>query len=93
MNLAPRQTKSGDVRGDHKVVASLVPHNARVLDIGSADGELLDLLVRERQVDGRGIELSQEGVNRCVARGLSVIRAMLTRTCPTIRTGRSTSSS
>ncbi|EAV42633.1 methionine biosynthesis protein MetW [Roseibium aggregatum] len=74
MNLAPRQTKSGDVRGDHKVVASLVPHNARVLDIGSADGELLDLLVRERQVDGRGIELSQEGVNRCVARGLSVIQ-------------------
>lgn len=74
MNLAPRQTRPGEARGDHKVVASLVPKGARVLDIGSEDGALLDLLVTERQVDGRGIELSQSGVNRCVARGLSVIQ-------------------
>lgn len=74
MNLAPTQTKPGEVRGDHKVVASLVPNGVRVLDIGSADGALLDLLVRQRQADGRGIELSQAGVNRCVARGLSVIQ-------------------
>jgi len=74
MNLAPRQTRPGEERGDHKVVASLVPEGARVLDIGSGDGELLDLLVRERRVDGRGIELSQDGVNRCVARGLSAIQ-------------------
>ncbi|WP_298963908.1 methionine biosynthesis protein MetW [uncultured Roseibium sp.] len=74
MNLAPRQTRPGEVRGDHKVVASLVPEGARVLDIGSEDGALLDLLARERHIDGRGIELSQAGVNRCVARGLSVIQ-------------------
>ena len=64
MNLAPRQTRAGEVRGDHKVVASLVPLGGRVLDIGSEDGALLDHLVRERQVDGRGVELSQAGVNR-----------------------------
>ncbi|MBG6157615.1 methionine biosynthesis protein MetW [Labrenzia sp. EL_208] len=74
MNLAPRQTRAGEVRGDHRVVASLVPIGARVLDIGSEDGALLDHLVRQRQVDGRGVELSQVGVNRCVARGLSVIQ-------------------
>ncbi|CTQ58546.1 MAG: methionine biosynthesis protein MetW [Roseibium album] len=74
MNLAPRQTRTGEVRGDHRVVASLVPIGARVLDIGSEDGALLDHLVRQRQVDGRGVELSQVGVNRCVARGLSVIQ-------------------
>lgn len=74
MNLAPRQTRAGEVRGDHRVVASLVPLGARVLDIGSEDGALLDHLARERQVDGRGVELSQAGVNRCVARGLSVIQ-------------------
>jgi len=74
MNLAPMQARPGEARGDHKVVAELVPQGSRVLDIGSADGELLDLLARERNVDGRGIELSQDGVNRCVARGLSVIQ-------------------
>jgi methionine biosynthesis protein MetW len=31
-------------------------------------------LAEERSVDGRGIELSQQGVNDCVAKGLSVIQ-------------------
>ncbi|WP_289035093.1 methionine biosynthesis protein MetW [uncultured Roseibium sp.] len=62
------------VRGDHRVVSNLVPQGARVLDIGSSDGTLLMLLAKECGVDGRGIELSQDGVNKCVARGLSVIQ-------------------
>ena len=45
-----------------------------MLDVGCGDGELLRLLVEERDVDGRGIELSQQGVNDCVAKGLSVIQ-------------------
>jgi methionine biosynthesis protein MetW len=45
-----------------------------VLDIGCGDGTLLRLLAEKRGVDGRGIELSQAGVNSCVARGLSVIQ-------------------
>ena len=47
---------------------------SRVLDVGCGDGALLDYLVHFKQVDGRGIELSQAGVNACVARGLSVIQ-------------------
>jgi methionine biosynthesis protein MetW len=61
-------------RGDHRLVCDLVTPGARVLDIGCGDGALLDLLVRDRQVDGRGMELSQAGVNACVARGLSVVQ-------------------
>jgi methionine biosynthesis protein MetW len=45
-----------------------------VLDIGCGDGALLDLLVSDRNVDARGLELSQKGVNACVARGLSVVQ-------------------
>jgi methionine biosynthesis protein MetW len=55
-------------------VAELVAPGSRVLDVGCGDGELLRLLVEERQVDGRGIEISQQGVNDCVAKGLSVIQ-------------------
>ena len=47
---------------------------ARVLDVGCGDGALLDYLVHFKQVDGRGIELSQAGVNACVGVGLSVIQ-------------------
>ena len=55
-------------------VAELVAPKSRVLDVGCGDGALLRLLAEERSVDGRGIELSQQGVNDCVAKGLSVIQ-------------------
>jgi methionine biosynthesis protein MetW len=61
-------------RVDHLLIAEMVKPGARVLDIGCGDGELLSLLEAERDVDGRGIELSQSNVNLCVAKGLSVIQ-------------------
>jgi len=62
------------LRPDLQFVASLVPEGGRVLDVGCGDGALLEHLVREKGVVGRGIELSQEGVNACVRRGLSVVQ-------------------
>ena len=67
-------TAAARIRVDQKLIAELVTPRSRLLDVGCGDGVLLDLLVRERQVDGRGIELSQEGVNTCVARGLAVVQ-------------------
>lgn len=61
-------------RIDLRVVAELVAPGSRVLDVGCGDGALLALLARTRAVDGRGIELSQRGVNEAVARGLSVVQ-------------------
>ncbi|WP_346892875.1 methionine biosynthesis protein MetW [uncultured Roseibium sp.] len=74
MSITSQLTIGNDVRGDYRVVAEYVPIGSRVLDVGCGDGALLDLLVRERQVDGRGMELSQDGVNKCVERGLSVVQ-------------------
>ena len=62
------------VRSDHRLVADMVAPGSRVLDLGCEDGALLRLLADTRDVDGRGLELSQKGVNDCVAKGLSVIQ-------------------
>jgi methionine biosynthesis protein MetW len=61
-------------RVDLVMVAQMVDEGSRVLDVGCGDGELLRLLRDERAADGRGLELSQAGVNECVAKGLSVIQ-------------------
>ena len=61
-------------RTDLKIVAGFVTPGARVLDVGCGDGALLMRLEGEKQADGRGIELSQKGVNEAVARGLSVVQ-------------------
>ena len=74
--VQPMQDRSqpGRVRGDHEVIAQMVREGAKVLDIGCGDGALLQVLARERGARGRGMELSQAGVNACVAKGLAVVQ-------------------
>jgi methionine biosynthesis protein MetW len=69
-----RRARAIPARGDLVLVADMVEPRSRVLDVGCGDGTLLRLLAQEKGVDGRGIELSQSGVNDCVAKGLSVIQ-------------------
>src|ERR1051325_47970 len=73
LTMAEAARAPGGARVDHILVAEMVEPKSRVLDVGCGDGELLRLL-EQRGVDGRGIELSREGVNECVAKGLAVIQ-------------------
>jgi len=67
-------TRPQDIRVDLQLIAEMVEPGSRVLDVGCADGTLLSHLISTKDVDGRGIELSQAGVNSCVAKGLSIVQ-------------------
>ncbi|MGO8865305.1 MAG: methionine biosynthesis protein MetW [Alphaproteobacteria bacterium] len=68
------QRSAAPLRLDLQVIADMIEPRTRVLDVGCGDGALLAYLDRAKGVDGRGIELSQAGVNACVSHGLSVIQ-------------------
>src|SRR6201991_5115067 len=69
--IAPQSAES--YRGDHLLMAEMIERGSKVLDVGCGEGDLLQLL-ESRGIDGRGIELSREGVNRCVSKGLAVVQ-------------------
>jgi methionine biosynthesis protein MetW len=86
---SPRAPDSaeGELRRDLRLIAEMIEPGARVLDIGCGDGALLAHLVRHKNVDGRGMELSQSGVNSCVGHGLSVIQGDADRDLEAYPTG------
>src|ERR1700712_5536705 len=65
---------NGGGREDFREILKLVRPGSRALDIGCGEGDLLDLLAREKGVDGRGLEIEQHNVSAALARGLSVVQ-------------------
>jgi methionine biosynthesis protein MetW len=61
-------------REDFREILRLIRPGSRVLDVGCGEGELLELLAREKGAEGRGLEISPEGVSACLARGLAVVQ-------------------
>ena len=59
---------------EHKIISSWISSGASVLDLGCGDGELLNLLIRNKQVHAQGVELSEQAIQNCVAAGLSVFQ-------------------
>ena len=61
------------MKKEFKVIADLLPKNVRVLDVGCGDGSLMNLLIKEKNIKARGLEIKEELVKKCINRGLSVI--------------------
>jgi methionine biosynthesis protein MetW len=59
---------------EHKVISSWISSGASVLDLGCGDGELLSLLIGNKQVHAQGVEFSEQAIRSCVAAGLSVFQ-------------------
>ena len=66
--------KNLKMKKEFKVIADLLPNNTRVLDVGCGDGSLMSLLVIEKNIEVRGLELEKQNVQECIYKGLPVIQ-------------------
>ena len=61
------------MKNEFKVIADLIEENTKVLDVGCADGTLMKFLIENKNTNIRGLEISKEKVQECIAKGLTVI--------------------
>ena len=61
------------MKKEFKVITDLLPKNVRVLDVGCGDGSLMSHLIKEKNIEARGLELKKENVTKCIYKGLPVI--------------------
>ena len=61
------------MKNEFKVIADLIEKNTRVLDVGCADGILMEFLRDNKSIDIRGLEISKEKVQKCIEKGLTII--------------------
>lgn len=58
----------------YSIITDMIEMNAKVLDLGCGNGNLLSKLVKEKNIKGLGIEINQESVIASLEKGLSVIK-------------------
>ena len=61
------------MKTEYKIIADIIEDNSSVLDVGCDDGTLMEFLKINRNANVRGIEISKEKVQICIAKGLTVI--------------------
>ena len=61
------------MKNEFKVISDLIEDNKKVLDVGCADGALMQFLKENKNINVRGLEISKEKVQECIAKGLTVI--------------------
>lgn len=59
---------------NYKIVCDLIEKNSKVLDLGCGNGELLELLKKEKNAKGFGVEINQDYLLEALVKGLSVIQ-------------------
>lgn len=68
---------NGIRRPNYDAIVGLIERGSRVLDLGCGDGQLLARLTAEKQARGRGVDIQEDMVRACIARGISVFQGNL----------------
>ncbi len=61
------------MRPDLQTIQAWVTPKSRVLDLGCGDGRLLHHLTESKQIEGYGIEIDPDNIERCIETGVNVL--------------------
>lgn len=62
------------LRADLAFIAHWVPNASHVLDLGCGDGVMLDYLQTDKHCIGYGVEIDDDKIPQCIARGVAVVQ-------------------
>lgn len=55
-------------------ISDEIPDEARVLDLGCGNGDLLWSLIRNKNITGYGVDIDTEAIINCIGKGISAIQ-------------------
>ena len=67
-------TEINGIRPDHKIIYDIIEADAKVLDLGCGNGDLMHILEQKKNARVQGIEVDLTAIYRCVEKGLSVFQ-------------------
>ena len=76
-----------DLRLEDSVIFDLVKPGSSVLDLGCGDGTLLASLMKDKKCRVQGIEIDEQAVYRCVAKGVNVLHGDIDSDLPDYANG------
>jgi|TARA_B100000287_G_scaffold329982_1_gene314538 methionine biosynthesis protein MetW len=62
------------LRNDLQIISSMIKQNEKVLDVGCGNGNLIEFLSKNKNVDCKGVEIELSNMNICLKKGLSVVQ-------------------
>ena len=73
---------SKEIPLEYPTIVEWIGDGSSVLDLGCGDGELLSLLIRTKHVRAQGIEIDEQAIYQCVAKGVSVFHEDIDKGLP-----------
>ena len=61
------------MKQEFKTISKLIEKKSKILDVGCGNGELMKYIYDNISKNIRGLELSKNNVQTCIAKGLTVI--------------------
>ncbi len=65
---------ANQIREEYPIIVDWIDANSSVIDLGCGNGSLLELLIKSKNIKGKGIEISDTGVDICKQKGLDALK-------------------